>query len=318
MTTKHLISSILKVTFLSTMLLAKNGMSMGATNPTSPRCPRVITMDSIREFGHCRILNQGTYELGSDITYEKESDSPIIIAADNVTLNLKGYKIIGITEVEKGLKSQATAIQAIGRSNILIDGMVNTGTDTPQVTKSEISGFFTAINIQGGRRNAVKGVFVRVGYFYGIRLGSEEGTVSNNVVAPLVGTTVSRQLIMPVAIQVGGKKMTVVDNSIAFRNERNIQGYFGITLVNAPYSIVSRNNFNNLPSVDTYYIPRTTGILTDSNIADAETVADANKFKGFVLGMVAKGQSKIRASNSVMSNVLYPYMGNIEVVSISN
>ncbi|MES2956878.1 MAG: right-handed parallel beta-helix repeat-containing protein [Pseudomonadota bacterium] len=187
------------------------------------------------------ISQPGNYRLAGPLTVSDANVSAIVIASDNVTLDLNGYTLQGPVSCT-GLGAQKSCaplgvgdgIQAVGRSGIALHG-------------GRVRGF--AFGVQIGARNAVEGVFVSHNSKHGISAAGDSRIHGNSVFnngwsgifaigSLITNNTVTDNRVHGIATDDGG---LVLDNKLTLNGGWGLTGSSGFARNSfiqnqAPYS----------------------------------------------------------------------------------
>jgi hypothetical protein len=198
------------------------------------------------------ISSPGEYRLSQDLTYAGQN-SAIVIASDDVVLDLAGFTLSGTA----GPMSLANGIYAWNRRNLT-------------VRNGRLSGFLFGVLISGdaSANYVVEGITASSNWYYGIAAGSANAVVRGNTVMDTGGSALPGYTI-PIGIAVAGFGAQVVDNSIGETYPPPGGESVGIHLVMAPEALVSRNvvwNSSFFPHTWGMWINGLTYVVVSNNV----------------------------------------------------
>ena len=175
------------------------------------------------------ITSQGVYCLTGNLATSMTVGNAIEIQANNVTIDLNGFKLGGLGA---GDGTQANGIYAFQRKNITIKNGI-------------VRGFFQGILLDDSSFNTinssghvVKHILADKNTFIGIDVAGLGNTVSHNTV---VDTGSSTATTFARGIRVRGAGTQVTDNAVSATTATGTGTAMGILLDRADYSLVQNN-----------------------------------------------------------------------------
>jgi len=237
--------------FLSLTLLLLAGLSARAetTNCTAiTQLPKVIT-------------SQGVYCLTGNLSTSMTTGNAIEIQANNVTIDLNGYKLGGLGA---GAGTNATGIFADQRKNITIKN---------GITRGFLFGILLRdFSLTTSSGHVVKNILADQNTLTGIGVMGLGHTVSHNTVVDTGGSTIFNA---PVGIVVVGSGAKVTGNAVSTTTATGTGRAVGIFLESADYSLAQNNTVTDTLTTGTggrfaIEIQSSAGVfLSSNNLANA-------------------------------------------------
>jgi len=222
------------------------------------------------------ITSQGVYCFTGNLSTSMTSGNAIEIQANNVTLDLNGFKLGGLGA---GDGTDTNGIYADQRKNITIKNGI-------------VRGFQTGIFLEdpspftSSSGHVVKDILADQNTFTGIRVQGFGNTVSHNTVVDTGGST---NFTGAVGINVVGPGAKVIDNAVSTTTETD--GAFGIRLFQSDSSLVQNNT------------------VTDTVAGTADSVAISIQFS---FGVFVRNNNMANADNGLFfSNSNGKYFNNL-------
>jgi len=209
------------------------------------------------------IATQGVYCLTGNLSTSMTSGNAITINANNVTIDLNGFKLGGLGA---GDGTQARGIYALQRKNITIKNGI-------------IRGFYYGIRLDGGPApftttsgHVIKDILADQNTRQGIFVQGLGSTVSHNKV---VDTGGSVHFDEAYGIVVMGPGVKVLNNKVSKTTAQGAGSARGIYLESADYGLVQNNTvtdtLKSTGSSYAVYIARSTGVFVrNNNLANAD------------------------------------------------
>jgi len=243
------------------------------------------------------ITSQGVYCLTGNLSTSSTSGDGITINANNVTIDLNGYKLGGLGA---GDATGAAGISAYQRKNITIKNGI-------------IRGFYLGIWLLDAfpfttsSGHVVKGVLADQNTRAGISVYGLGNTVSSNTVVDTGGST---QNDLALGIVVIGSGAKVVNNTVSTTTAQNTDNAYGIYLSTADYSLVQNNTvtdtLRDTGNSNAIFITVSNGVLVrNNNLANAD------------VGLNFSGSSG-KYFNNLTFDVTAPFTGGTPVGNNNN
>ncbi len=181
------------------------------------------------------VTTQGVYCFTDNLSTSISSGYAIAIYANNVTIDMNGYKLGGLAA---GAGTLADGIYASKRKNITI----RNGT---------IRGFFRGISLTGefpfttSQGHVIQDILADQNTYIGFALQGRGMTIRNNRVVSTGGSTMVSGAH---GIQVGGPGNNIIDNQVSTTTATGNGGAFGIYPGSADYAMVKDNRVSDTSS----------------------------------------------------------------------
>ncbi len=239
------------------------------------------------------ISTPGIYCLKQNLTTSSVSGNAITIAANNVTLDLNGFKLGGLAG---GASTQAVGVFAAGRRNI-------------SIRNGTVQGFGRAVQLQGTgvesdtSGTVVEDLRVEASRLGGISVVGTDAQVMRNVVVD-TGAGVSTGAI---GIYVEGDAATVSDNIVNRVTETGFA--VGISVFSSDGAVVQRNQVRDTTGGTANYGIRTGGaaVVIESNVI-------VNAIRAGQTGIFASGARDLCIGN-IVSEMYSTALGGCEEFS---
>ena len=236
---------------LSLILLLPAGLSAWAE---TINCTAITQLPEV-------IDSQGVYCLKGNLSTSITTGNAIEIQANNVTIDLNGFKLGGLGA---GDSTNANGVYAFQRKNITIKNGI-------------VRGFYYGIFLQDispfttSSGHVVKNILADQNTFVGIRVDGLGDTVSRNAVVDTGGSTLINDAF---GIVVVGPESEVLNNKISKTTAQSTDSARGIYLESADYSVVRNNTVTDTVSAGPSYAVRihnSTGVfLRDNELNNAD------------------------------------------------
>ena len=236
------------------------------------------------------ISNQGVYCLTGHLSTNMTLGRAITINANNVTLDLNGYKLGGLAA---GAGTQTTGIYSQLRKNITI----RNGT---------IRGFLLGIFFQGSspyttsQGHIIEDIRAERNTSTGFAVKGRGNILRRNQVISTGGSTVSPSAT---GIMIYGPGVRVLDNDIIGTAGSTSSG-IGLRLLNAPGSVVKGNSIDDTSGGTPYAV-----LIQDSSDVLARANRITNTVNGLYYAMTATG----KYMDNLTSNVTTSFSGGTAV-----
>ena len=177
------------------------------------------------------IYTQGVYCFTGNLSTNMTSNVAIAINANNVTIDMNGYKLGGLAA---GDGTTARGIGSYQRKNITIRNGV-------------VRGFLVGIDLSddspfvASQGHVVTGILADQNTYVGIRVAGRGMTVRRNQVVDTGGSTVTNS---GSGIAVYGHGNNIFDNQVSTTTSMSTNDAYGIILVNADNSMLKDNRLS--------------------------------------------------------------------------
>ena len=207
------------------------------------------------------ITSQGVYCFTSNLSTGMTSGNAIEIQANNVTLDLNGYKLGGLGA---GDGTDANGIFALQRKNITIKNGIVRGFHRGIYLRD-----FSPYTTSSG--HVVKNILADQNTTWGIEVAGLGNTVADNTVVDTGGSTFTAAAW---GIRVAGSGAKVTDNAVSSTTSTTSNA-FGIYLADADRSLVQNNTVTDSIGAPgnsfAIFMTSTTGVfLRNNNLANAD------------------------------------------------